>query len=757
LPGKKRIAFLTENIYEGYQSYTWPGAAQAAEELGYDLFFFPGEEPNVPNINQRQHNIIYSFLTSFPLDGFIIVSNTFGRNNTPRQLEEFIKPFRHIPHVSIGTPLGDAPTIMIDQKTGLEKLLEHLLSVHKFKKIAYIRGPLNHPEAEIRYQTFLQMLKKYNLPFDDFLLYVGNFLIDSGEKAIKEWMEHGHKNFDAVIAASDFMAIGAHNALEKYGLKVPDDVALAGFDDVSESRFLKAPLTTVSQPLFKISHESVCLLDQIISGKKITKQIFLPTEAVIRRSCGCLSAVIQNIGKTTLELPKYEQGAESNFIQLIVNKYAESSKEFEDNIVKIVQVILKSSHKDSFFNELIGTLDQILAQEVKDSTELYIWQDIFTEIFAFFSKHLQATVKEDISILMQKVRVFIGELLEKRQVILKFQSITEYRNLYSLLIQLSNALEKEKIAKIINENLHKNGIAAFFLMLYEKLQIGYDEKVLGLPEKSRLFAGFGNNGKTIITDNSPFPTKDLLKQEWLKNEPPGIYVVHPLVFEKTHMGYMVAKMGPKNGLIYESLRVQLTSSLQSAIILEEKRKNEQTVIEKGERIQSVIMPMLTSINQVSGIAVSKIEDISKLIIQTEQSSQKLREANKSVERISENVKEMISLINMIDDISMRINLLSINTSIQSARAGEHGKGFAIIALEIRKLADSTAANAKQTAETLKNVVDNIHQSQSTSEESVASFMSLKDEINAVSHSLTEISKQMETLSSSSQKIFEMIK
>jgi methyl-accepting chemotaxis protein len=222
------------------------------------------------------------------------------------------------------------------------------------------------------------------------------------------------------------------------------------------------------------------------------------------------------------------------------------------------------------------------------------------------------------------------------------------------------------------------------------------------------------------------------------------------------MGYMVAKMGPKNGLVYESLRAHLSSALLSSIAFEENKAKEQAAIKKSEHIQSVILPMFESIRQVSSIAMSKVDAISQLVRQTEQSSQKLQTAKESVERVSAHIKGMIKLINIIDDIAIRINLLSINAAIQSARAGEHGRGFAIIALEIRKLADSTALNAKEAAETLNNVIENVHQSQSTNEDSIISFQNLREEITAVSMSLTEISAQMETLSNNSQEIYEMI-
>ena len=93
--------------------------------------------------------------------------------------------------------------------------------------------------------------------------------------------------FEAVFAGDDGTAIGALAALNQAGLRVPEDVALVGFDDILPSRYLNPPLTTVRAPTEQVGHEAVIQLVHRIHTGQADGEVLLPTELVIRQSCGC--------------------------------------------------------------------------------------------------------------------------------------------------------------------------------------------------------------------------------------------------------------------------------------------------------------------------------------------------------------------------------------------------------------------------------------------------------------------------------------
>jgi methyl-accepting chemotaxis protein len=192
------------------------------------------------------------------------------------------------------------------------------------------------------------------------------------------------------------------------------------------------------------------------------------------------------------------------------------------------------------------------------------------------------------------------------------------------------------------------------------------------------------------------------------------------------------------------------------MLIEEMIRSQDALKTRNENIQNQIRPMLQAIDEVSSITNERLKAIEKAVEQVTDSRQTFQQTSESVENIAEKARYMMDLIKIIDDISERINILSINASIESARAGAHGKGFGVIAGEVRKLADSTAENATQTGETLKQVVESIKVSRSSSQRSMETYNDINGEIVKLSESLDVIQKKMADLIDYSREIISLI-
>ena len=99
--------------------------------------------------------------------------------------------------------------------------------------------------------------------------------------------------FDALVAANDYMALGAIPALQERDLRVPSDVAVVGFDDIEDARFSTPPLTTVRQPLYQQGEAALELVLAQLDGAEVAPQTTAATELVVRQSCGCLSGLMR--------------------------------------------------------------------------------------------------------------------------------------------------------------------------------------------------------------------------------------------------------------------------------------------------------------------------------------------------------------------------------------------------------------------------------------------------------------------------------
>jgi DNA-binding LacI/PurR family transcriptional regulator len=122
--------------------------------------------------------------------------------------------------------------------------------------------------------------------FDPALVAVGEFDPARAHAAVSGLLAAG-ADFDAIFTGDDDSAVGVIQALHQAGCRVPEQVAVAGFDDSSFARMLTPPLTTVRAPMEQVGQAAVRQLVRIIRGEQVEPRLVLPTELVIRRSCGC--------------------------------------------------------------------------------------------------------------------------------------------------------------------------------------------------------------------------------------------------------------------------------------------------------------------------------------------------------------------------------------------------------------------------------------------------------------------------------------
>jgi LacI family transcriptional regulator len=178
------------------------------------------------------------------------------------------------------------PYITFENKAGARKLIDHLIEKHGYRRIAFLRGPENHEDSYWREMGYREALQAHEIPFDPTLVATGGFNQGKAQIPVEKWLRRGVQ-FDAIFAGDDEAAIGAITALQRAGKRVPEDVAVVGFDDVHLAHYLMPPLTTVHAPVEQAGREAVRQLVRLIRTGRADELVLLPTELVIRRSCGC--------------------------------------------------------------------------------------------------------------------------------------------------------------------------------------------------------------------------------------------------------------------------------------------------------------------------------------------------------------------------------------------------------------------------------------------------------------------------------------
>jgi DNA-binding LacI/PurR family transcriptional regulator len=214
-----------------------------------------------------------AYIEAGHVDGVLLVSAHSGQ----RLLADIVGS--GVPAIACGIPLGYQRRmgyVAADDEEGAREMVAHLRSLGR-RRIATIAGPLDTPGGITRLDGYRLELGD---DLDESLIRHGDYSRASGEAAMADLLA-ASPDVDAVFAANDRMAAGALDALAAAGRRVPDDVAVGGFDDSSIAAETEPPLTTMRQPFGRISAEMVRLLLQLIDGQK-PAAMTLPTELVRR-------------------------------------------------------------------------------------------------------------------------------------------------------------------------------------------------------------------------------------------------------------------------------------------------------------------------------------------------------------------------------------------------------------------------------------------------------------------------------------------
>ena len=180
------------------------------------------------------------------------------------------------------------PSVTVENVSTTYQLIDHLIRVHGRRRILFLRGPLHQDDLNKREAAYKAALQSNGISFDENLLLNGEFERDIAYAVLNNFLENSHGvEFDAVFSGDDDAAIGVLRALHQHALKVPEDVAVIGFDDLGFAPFLNPPLTTVRAPTESVGRIAAERLFDLLENQKTDEVVILPTEIIFRRSCGC--------------------------------------------------------------------------------------------------------------------------------------------------------------------------------------------------------------------------------------------------------------------------------------------------------------------------------------------------------------------------------------------------------------------------------------------------------------------------------------
>jgi LacI family transcriptional regulator len=285
------VGFFTYNLVGPFRVEALRGISERLSSSQYQLLFYNSNVPfpTTPEQYERTSRGLFEIINKGSVDGLIMLQPVNDKTYLAELYQQgfplvFIDDWGYMSQF-------DVPVVEVDNYNGALQAVRHLIGLGH-QRIAIITGPLEVGSSAVRTSVdrlagYKDALKEAGLPFDSALVAQGDFSEESGYSCITALLDRAEtaSGFTALFASNDLMAIGAMNALNERGLKVPDDMSVVGFDDIPLDAYIRPALTTVRMPVKEMGKLAVEMLIEQIECKTLTaKKVLFPTELIIRAS-----------------------------------------------------------------------------------------------------------------------------------------------------------------------------------------------------------------------------------------------------------------------------------------------------------------------------------------------------------------------------------------------------------------------------------------------------------------------------------------
>lgn len=579
------IGFLTANIHIGAARRVWVGITDAAQKHDVNLICFPGGRLRPPEDPESQRNILYDLTRVDHLDGLVSWSSTIVGSLTPAQILDFHRRYDPLPMVTLARPIEGIPTLLIDSYQGMRSLVIHLIQVHGYRRLAFIRGPESHYYAQERYRAFLDVLQERGIPLDSALV---SRPVDweAGGEAIRALLD-GRRlrpgiDFDAVVAVSDLLALDVLRTLQARGFDVPGQVAVVGFNDSTEGKLTMPPLTTVALPFYEQGVQAVDMLMARLAGEPVPQEVTLRSRLVLRQSCGCPSRPLE-LARSPVgvdEKPFEDPGALGRAILDQIREEWVISDEIAgriDELVAAFQADLSHDEQGPF----VPVLETILKRIMAAGGEVARWHTVVSILRRAALPCLDGPGRARAEDLFGQARVLIGEAAQRVQAYKAWQHERQSATLREIGQALITTFDVDKLTDVLARQLPRIGIDSCFLALYEDAESPLD--------RSRLVLAYTEGGRMELEpEGRPFSSRELVPEGVLPRDRRYSLLVAPLYFEEEGIGFGLFEIGPQDGTVYEVLRGTVSSALKGALLVHAALEA-QAAAEKADSIKTRLL------------------------------------------------------------------------------------------------------------------------------------------------------------------------
>ncbi|MDP5238223.1 methyl-accepting chemotaxis protein [Uliginosibacterium sp. 31-16] len=759
----KPVAYLTRELAGGNTpELMFEGIQEATRKHGQNLVVFRGGQ-----LGKDPGSVIYDLINA-SYHGVITWASSDNDEFTSRYYTRYGK----VPVVTLTLQIPPLPVVTTDSYAGMRALIEHMITVHHKKKIAFVRGPESHVLARERVQAYLDVLKENGLPVNEQLLSpCGSWDKGRGSEMVTLFLDERRlvpgQDIDALICVNDNIAIGALDALQKRGVRVPEDLAVTGCNDSIDARATMPPITTIGFPNDEQIAAALDLVNQTASGQKPAEMTKLSGRIVIGQSCGCPSHRVglatsgptstgqvprlgQRLGQTLQAfLPTSRKGIALAMRDAIL-EHLDGSRLRQDVLLAVAEKMLAAFHEELGWGGQRGAFKAAMTEAVKTFSAERVTIDFLHDYISIMRRRSLPSLRRRARLLKAEDiwaqgRVMLSEEASRLRLASNLKSAAQERAVSQLGAKLVTTQDTASIIKLVQQDLPKLGIPLFYLALYDYEQGGDRKKI---PERLKVLTAYDATG-TLKFDGKQalFAADALIPAIVSKGNNCPTLVVQPLHSNDTQLGLAIFGVGPSDGAVYDSIKIQLSSALYGMLLRETLRDTllvmEEKVAEVAVNSEKINLSVQGGSTAMEGVAIN-IRAIShniREVLQVVSSAVTLtQEASSEIATLNAQSLEISKILGLIGEIAKRTNLLALNASIEAARAGDAGRGFAVVADEVKSLALTTA----QSSESIRSMIGNVQENTKLVASSMNGINEIMKNISRLSEATSEAVAEQET-------------
>ncbi len=682
------IGYLIPFIWSDLSVSLVKGIYEKAKQLDSNLICVIGQKLNDTSREfTRQANIVYDLVDKEYVNGIIVWSSQITKGILKKQAQEFYNKFEGIPIVGISQKIDGCCNVVNDDKSDITAIIEHFIKDHNYTKIGFICGDKNHNTNISRLNAYKEVLKNFGLPFRPELVSdYYDFSIDAGKRATRQLFEQRAlqpgEDIEAIIIPSDTIAIGVAEELRILGIRCPEEIAIASFNNKCETNICKPNLTSINPCFIQQGNAAVSVLVDVINNKIKPKIVNIPGRLIIKNSCGCRELNLSDL-KINNEIKLSEEQIKNiikNLERKIIPFYYTIDSSWVENMV--LSIIYDIENDTERFLSILDIYFDIVCSHNEDVS-------YFQNIITLIKNEISPLISDSktllkLSDIWNKARI---NIIQATEIMIVNKSLKDNKTLFSVYSteqRLMSTFNLEEFLDTMEIILKDVDIKSCYISIYEN-----KEDVL---KKAKLVLAYSDEKRIQLSNDYYFNPKEFVPNEFKPQNRRYTYIVNALYYEEVQIGFVVYETDLMDKLIFDTLSGQISNALYRIKIfkilkeaenekeilvknLESEKSNLEEKVGKNSKNQDQFVndskiKFLTSISHQIRTPLNCIMGFAEMLSNMQHPT---REYKKYIALIQNESDKLLSLINEILDISkiesgkisLNIETFSLYTCIEN--------------------------------------------------------------------------------------------